>query len=587
MAKKNTYYQEDTVKNKFNGKALKRILRYALPHKKTFLLILSLMLGTVAISLLPPLLLRAFINDIQPNQNRTGFILFIGAFVGIGVCDVLFNFFTQRLSAKTGHTIIHTLRAEIFERLQKLPFDYFDSLPTGKIVVRVTNYVDDLANFFANLLLNFIIAVTRIVVVIVFMLVLNPLLTAVVAGAMIPLAAFVVVLRKLMAKHWRKMRAYDSGRAAFLHENIMGVNVIKSFNREEQNIEIYAGLQNDCAKNWRKIVRRNELFTPGVEFIWNAGYLGIFAVALWLVTQGQIDAGTIVAFTNYLGMFTWPINNLAMIFQQLAQVSSNLERIFSTMDADEVISEPEHPKTAEIEGNIEYRDVTFGYEPGIPILEHFDLSVKAGQCIALVGPTGAGKTTVVNLLTRFYDVTEGAVCVDGLDVREMPLHFLRSNVGVMMQDSFLFKGNIIENIRYGRPDATDAECIQAAKTIFADEFINRLPQGYYTPVAENGDGLSSGEKQLLSFARVILKSPRVLILDEATSAIDTETEERIQRALKVVLENRTSFVIAHRLSTIQSADRILYIANHGIAESGTHEELIKKRGLYYELTQQA
>ena len=213
--------------------------------------------------------------------------------------------------------------------------------------------------------------------------------------------------------------------------------------------------------------------------------------------------------------------------------------------------------------------------------------MRSGQCIALVGPTGAGKTTVVNLLTRFYDVNAGAVEIDGLDVRDMPLHFLRSNVGVMMQDSFIFKGNIIDNIRYGRPDATDAECIEAAKTIYADEFISRLPQGYYTPVAENGDGLSSGEKQLLSFARVILKSPRVLILDEATSSIDTETEERIQRALKIVLENRTSFVIAHRLSTIQSADKILYIANRGIAEQGTHEELLAKRGLYYELTHNA
>ena len=584
---RNTYYQEDVVKNKFNAKALKRILKYMLPHKKTFALVLCLMLGAVAISLIPPLLLKNFINSIAPNRDFGAFAVFICAFAGIGVCDVTFNFFTQRLSAKTGHTIIHTLRAEIFEKLQKLPFDYFDDLPTGKIVVRVTNYVDDLANFFANLLLNFIIAVVRILVVIIFMLFLNALLTAVVIATIVPLTLFVFFLRKLMAKFWRKMRANDSSRAAYLHESIMGVNVIKSFNRELQNEDIYRDLQGKCATSWIRIVRRNELFTPGVEFIWNAGYLAIFALSLYLVTDGSIDAGTIVAFTNYLGMFTWPINNLAAIFQQLAQVSANLERIFQTMDADDVIRDPEEPETAEISGNIEYRDVTFGYEEGINILENFNLQVRAGQCIALVGPTGAGKTTVVNLLTRFYDVRAGAVEIDGLDVRRMPLHFLRSNVGVMMQDTFIFKGNIIENIRYGRPDATDAECIEAAKTIFADDFISRLPQGYYTPVAENGDGLSSGEKQLLSFARIILKSPRVLILDEATSAIDTETEERIQRALKVVLENRTSFVIAHRLSTIQSADQILYIANRGIAEQGTHEELLAKHGLYYELTHNA
>ena len=275
---------------------------------------------------------------------------------------------------------------------------------------------------------------------------------------------------------------------------------------------------------------------------------------------------------------------IAIIIQQLAQVSANLERVFDTIDYPVTIKNEEGSQVlTDVVGKIDFNDVTFAYEEGMNILEHFDLHVQPGETIALVGPTGAGKTTVINMLTRFYDVQAGSVMVDGKDVRDLTLNSLRKEVGVLMQDPFIFKGTIMENIRYGRPDATDEECIAAATTIYADRFIRKFADGYQHKMEEGGAGLSAGEKQLISFARIILKNPAVIILDEATSSIDTETETLIKEALDVIIKDKTAFIVAHRLSTIRNADRILYIANKGIAEQGTHAELMEKKGLYYAL----
>ena len=309
-------------------------------------------------------------------------------------------------------------------------------------------------------------------------------------------------------------------------------------------------------------------------------------MALYLILNGSetVNAGIVVAFTSYMSQFSGPLTQIANIIQQLAQVSSNLEQVFDTINYPVSIDNKEDSvELKDIKGQVDFNDVTFAYDEGVNILEHFDLHVKPGETIALVGPTGAGKTTVINMLTRFYDVVEGSVTIDGVDVRDASLSSLRKEVGVLMQEPFIFKGTVMDNIRYGRPDATDEECIAAAKTIFAHDFIMRLPDGYDHVLEERGLGLSAGEKQLLSFARIILKNPSVVILDEATSSIDTETENLIKQALDKILKDKTAFMVAHRLSTIRSADRILYISNKGIAEEGTHEELMAMKGLYYSL----
>jgi ATP-binding cassette subfamily B protein len=487
---------------------------------------------------------------------------------------------------KTGNKIIAQIREDIFYKLQELPFDYFDSRPDGKIVVRVTDYINELANFFTNSLLLFIVYVVKIAVVTIFMLAISVELTAIVFAAVVPMMICVFVLRYTIRKLFASLRARNSNRTAFIVESLMGEKIVKNYNRGGINEKIYMQIQDICVKTWFKIFMRNELNTPIVEIFWNMGTLCLFGTSLYLILQGNsgIDAGTVVAFISYMSLFSGPLTQVAMIIQQLAQVSSNLEQVFDTIDAPvDIESKNSGVELKNVKGQVDFEDVSFAYEDNINVLENFNLHVKPGETIALVGPTGAGKTTVINTITRFYDVNKGSVKIDGIDVRDITLNSLRKEVGVLMQDPFIFKGTVIDNIRYGRTDATDAECIEAAKTIFADKCINKMKNGFYQELEERGSGLSAGEKQLISFARIILKNPSVIILDEATSSIDTETENLIKEAMDIILKDKTAFIVAHRLSTIRDADRILYIDNKGIAEEGTHEELMKLKGLYYSL----
>lgn len=587
MTQRNTYFQDEIVQNeKIDVKNLKRLLRYAVPHKKLLVFVLGIMLLAVAASMITPILLRYIINTVIPNSDYKAFYLALGGFVLCGLAEIIITFYQQRSLGRMGHGIIADIRHDIFYKLQSLPFDYFDNRPAGKIVVRVTDYISELAEFFTNYLMNFILNIVKIVVVTVFMLVQSPFLTLVVYSAIVPLTIGVLLIRAAIRKLFRAHRAKVSNRSAFIIESIMGEKIIQNYNRTTYNEKVYHDLQQDSAKTWMSIVKRNELNTPVVELFWHYGTIMLYAVSFLLMQKGVwgINTGTVVAFFSYMGLFSAPLTQLSAIIQNLAQVSANLERIFETIDAPLVIADRENSITlGDVKGQIDFNDVTFYYEEGLNVLEHFDLHVHPGECIALVGPTGAGKTTVINLLTRFYDVKGGNIQIDGVDVRDIKLKSLRNKVGVLMQDPFLFKGTVIENIRYGRPDATDEECIAAAKAIFADQCIERLPNGYYEELAERGEGLSSGEKQLISFARIIVKNPSVIILDEATSSISSDTEKLIQDALEVMLRGRTSFIVAHRLSTIRNSDRILYIANKGIAEEGTHEQLLKQHGLYYNL----
>ena len=586
MAKRNTFFEDEKIEKKIDMKQLLRTLKYILPYKKILVLVSVMMLVAAVVSLLPPRLLKVIVDKTVVEKNYRELALVGGGLVLLSAVEILSTFIQSRSMGRMGFRIITQIRTDIFDRLQLLSFDYFDNSPDGKIVVRVTENINGLADFFTNYVMMFAIYIVKIVVVTVFMLSLSPMLTVIVFATVVPMMTIVFLLRSYLKKMYTAHRAKNSNRTAFLVESIMGEQIVKNYNRIEKNKEIYRQIHEDSVNMWWTIVKRSRLNSPVVQLFWNVGTLCIFGVALSMILGGNegITAGMVITFTTYMSSFQDPLSQISTIIQELAQVSSNLEQVFDTIDYPVDIQDKENPiELKDVRGKVDFEDVTFSYDEDVNILEHFNLHVRPGEMIALVGPTGAGKTTVINMLTRFYDVKQGSVRIDDVDVRDASLHSLRSEVGVLMQDPFIFKGTIMDNIRYGRWDATDEECIAAAKAIFADKFIRRLKGGYQHVLEERGSGLSAGERQLISFARIVLKNPSVVILDEATSAIDTETELLIQEALEVLLKGKTSFIVAHRLSTIRNADRILYIRNKGIAEEGTHEELMAKKGYYYEL----
>ena len=586
MASRNTFFEDEHLEKKIDIKQLGRTIRYILPYKKLLFLVSCMMLIAAVVSLLPPRLLKLIVDEVVVNQDYRELALMGGGLVLLAAVEILSTFVQTRSMGKMGLNIISRIRTDIFDRLQLLSFDYFDNRPDGKIVVRVTEYINGLADFFSNYVMMFAIYIVKIVVVTVFMLSLSPVLTAVVYATVIPMMMLVFKLRSALRKMYTAHRAKNSNRTAFLVESIMGEQIVKNYNRIDVNKETYRQIHETSVNMWWSIVKRSRLNSPIVQLFWHTGTLCIYGVALALILSGNdlITAGMVVTFTTYMSSFQDPLSQLSTIIQELAQVSSNLEQVFDTIDYPLEIQEKENAVILkDVKGKVDFNDVTFAYEEGTNILEHFNLHVKQGETIALVGPTGAGKTTVINMLTRFYDVREGSVTIDGIDVRDVTLYSLRKEVGVLMQDPFIFKGTVLDNIRYGKWDATDEECIAAAKMIFADKFIRKLNGGYNHVLEERGSGLSAGEKQLISFARIVLKNPSVIILDEATSAIDTETELLIKQALDILIKDKTAFIVAHRLSTIRNSDRILYISNKGIAEEGTHEELMAKKGLYYEL----
>ncbi|MBQ8821928.1 MAG: ABC transporter ATP-binding protein [Lachnospiraceae bacterium] len=586
MAKRNTFFEDEKIEKKIDIKQLGRTLKYILPYKKLLLLMSGMMLVASVVSLFPPRLLKLIVDDVVVNKDYEQLALLGGGLILLAAVEILSTFVQARSMGKMGLQIISHIRTDIFDRLQKLSFDYFDNRPDGKIVVRVTEYINGLADFFSNYVMMFAIYIVKIVVVTVFMLSLSPLLTLIVFAVVIPMLTVVFILRSWLRKMYSTHRAKNSNRTAFLVESIMGEQIVKNYNRIDINKDVYRDIHEESVNMWWDIVKRARLNHPVVMVFWHIGTLCIYGVALALILSGNdmITAGVVITFTTYMSSFQEPLSQISTIIQELAQVSSNLEQVFDTIDYPLEIADKENAVTLhDVKGKVDFNNVTFAYEEDINILENFNLHVNPGETIALVGPTGAGKTTVVNMLTRFYDVKEGNVTIDGVDVRDASLYSLRKEVGVLMQDPFIFKGTVMDNIRYGKWDATDEECIAAAKTIFADKFIQRLNGGYQHVLEERGSGLSAGERQLISFARIVLKNPSVIILDEATSAIDTETELYIKEALDILIKNKTAFIVAHRLSTIRNSDRILYISNKGIAEEGTHEELMAKKGLYYEL----
>ncbi|WP_419048553.1 ABC transporter ATP-binding protein, partial [Hominenteromicrobium sp.] len=400
----------------------------------------------------------------------------------------------------------------------------------------------------------------------------------------IPLFLIIVlVIKPAQRRAWQDVSNKSSNLNAYLHESLDGMKITQAFTREEENAKIYNNLNTKMYKSWMKAQYTSNLVWFSVNNIstWVVGAMYLVGFSL---LGPAVQIGTLIAISAYAWRFWQPILQLSNLYNTFINAVAYLERIFEMIDEPVLVDDaPDATELPPIKGDVTFDDVTFSYDGSINVLEHFNLDVKAGESIALVGPTGAGKTTVVNLISRFYNINSGRVLVDGHDISKVTLHSLRAQMGIMLQDSFIFSGTIMDNIRYGRLDATDEEIIAAAKTVRAHEFISEMPDGYYTQVNERGSRLSQGQKQLIAFARTLLSDPKILVLDEATSSIDAKTERLLQEGLQALLKGRTSFIIAHRLSTIKNCDRILYISNKGIAESGSHDELMEQKGHYYQL----
>ncbi len=582
---RNKFDVDETLQSSFDKKKLLRLLSYALPYKKTLIGVLALMLISSVLGLIGPMLIEVVVDDFIPAKDYMALVYTSIALVVINLIAAAITRFRTLSVNQVGQSIIQKIRYDLFSHMQQLPFTYFDNRPHGKILSRVINYVNALSDLLTNGLVDVFVQLFSLIVVIIFMLFLNVQFTLVCLAGMPVFFLVLTLLKKWHRRAWQTYSAKTSNLNAYIHESIAGVRVTQSFVREDKNLDIFYGLCKDSRRSMMQAQAIGLCIANTVEFISVLTIAFIYTLGVYEITNSTLQVGALIAFTGYISYFWNPVTYLANFYNSLITAFAYAERIMEMMEEPTVVNDlPDATPLPHISGEVEFQDVTFRYEEGERnILEHTSFHVAPGQKIALVGPTGAGKTTVINLISRFYDIQEGKILIDGHDIKHVTLKSLRQQMGIMLQDSFLFTGTIMDNIRYSKPNASDEDVVRAAKAVSAHDFIVALPDGYRTFVTERGSTLSAGQRQLISFARTILANPAILILDEATSSIDTETERVLQKSVEVLMEGRTSFVIAHRLSTIKNSDRIMYIADGGIAESGTHDELMAKKGKYYEL----
>lgn len=581
---RNRYDVDEVLETPFDFAHLKRSFVYIKKYKGKMITALVLSVFAAISGLLGPLITQYALDNTIPQKNMGQLVLLSLAFVGTIAVSITFSTIRSRIMTVVGQDIIFDIRTDLFKHLQELPFEYYDNRPHGKILIRVVNYVNSVSDMLSNGIINVILECLNMLFIMIFMFFVNVKLSLVVLSGLPIFAVIMMMIKKRQRKAWQDVSNKSSNLNAYLQENITGARVTQIFTREEENAQIFDRLSEKYRKSWINAVKYSNLVWPATDNVSTLVRAAIFVVGLLVLTPAAVSLGTIVAMTSYASSFWQPIMNLSNIFNNFINNIAYLERIFETLDEPATIADkPNAQDIGDITGEVKFDDVTFSYEQGKTVLEHISFDVKPGESVALVGPTGAGKSTVVSLLSRFYDLDSGKITIDGKDISQATLHSLRSQMGIMLQDSFIFSGTIYDNIRYGRLDATEEEIREAAKIVCADEFISEMKDGYMTEVNERGSKLSGGQKQLISFARTLLSDPKILVLDEATSSIDARTEKLLQQGLQRLLVGRTSFIIAHRLSTIKNCDKIMYIDNKGIAECGTHDQLIAKKGEYYKL----
>lgn len=580
----NSYKADEKSVEKSKAQTLKRLFSYLLAYKWQIILVLLIMGYGVAVSLVNPLIMESAIDDYIAVKNLKGLYKLLIIALTINLLLVLTVKLRMYIMAKVCNQILLTIRQELYTHIQKLDFHFFDSRPTGKILSRIIGDINSLKDVLSNCVTTLIPDGLTVIAVVVIMVYKNPKLAAASLLTVPFMAGAMFFIEYKAHPRWQVFRKKSANLNAFIHEDMAGMRIIQSFHAQEETENTFDELLEEHRNSFIRAVRMSDAFGSAIDLSWGIGCILLYFTGIVILGVDQVSVGMFIAFGTYLNMFWQPINNISNFYNQLVTNIAGAERIFEILDTEPAILDEEGvSQMPPIRGEVTFEHVSFSYDDKVKVLDDICFRIKPGETIALVGATGAGKSTIVNLISRFYDVQEGTVCIDGLDVKKVSIESLRQQMGIMTQDNFLFSGTIRENIRYGKLDATEEEIIAAAKAVNAHDFIMKLEKGYDTELSERGGGLSVGQKQLLAFARTMVSDPKILILDEATSSIDTKTELLVQEGIEHMLAGRTSFVIAHRLSTIQKADRIFVIGDGKIIEEGNAAELMEKKGVYYGL----
>ena len=580
----NNIEKDEEIVRRSKREIIIRLIAYLKPYKAKSMIVILLMILVMLCNVVNPYLLQQAIDVYVVNKDINGILLIGGILLVINIFAWIASKIRWTMISKITNNILVNIRHELYEHIQKLSFDFFDNRPVGKILARVVGDVNALKNLFNQSIQTLIPELLSLVCVAIAMFILNVKLAmaCIILLPFLTIAMFYIEIHS--RKRWEVFRNKRSNLNGFTHEDFSGIKVVQAFANEKNTEKNFRKMVKEQKEAFLNAVRLNDCFWPLVELSWGIGTLIVFAVGYKLILSGEIQVGKLIAFSMYTGMFWRPIMNLSSFYNTLITNFAAADRIFDILDQDPDIENiGEAPKMSRIDGKVEFRNIDFSYNVGGKVLNNINFKVNSGDRIALVGATGSGKTTIISLLSRFYDPTNGEILVDGKNIKYVDLYSYRSQMGIMLQDTFLFSSTIMENIRYGRLDATDEEVINAAKAVNAHEFIMKLENGYDTEVNERGSRLSLGQRQLVSFARALLANPRILILDEATSNIDTQTEMLVQKGIEKLIKGRTSFVIAHRLSTIRDCDKILVVSDGEIIEAGTHDELLRNKGMYYDL----